>query len=72
MVDELERSILGERNHEIDALERREHVSALGLGPDGTRRAFQAADRRVSVHTDNERIPSGARGCQQVDVARMK
>lgn len=72
MIDELERRILREGNDEVDTLECREDISALGFRSDWTRRPFQAANRRVGVHADHEGIAGSARRCQQVDVAWMK
>ena len=72
MIDELERSILGEGNHEVNALERGEDVGAFGFRPYRPGRSLEAADGSVSVDADDQGIALGASRGQQVDVARMK
>ena len=56
----------------IDALERGEHLGALGFGIDRPAGSLVAPHRRVGVHADDERVAERARLPQVADVAGME
>ena len=69
---EIERRIFIEQDHGIHSFQSRENVSALGFGPNRAIRSLQAANRRVSVQSDDERISESPRRDEDVDVTRMQ
>jgi len=67
-----ERRVFGEDDHGVDALERREHVRAIGLGADRASRAFETPHGVVAIEADDERVGRGARGHEQIDVPAVQ
>jgi len=67
-----ERRILGEDDDGVNALERREHVRAVGLGAHRASRTFKAPHRVVAIEADDERVGGGACGDEQIDVPAMQ
>ena len=72
MLDEIERSVVGEDNDEIHALQRGQHVRTFGVGTDGARRTLEAAHRFVAVDSDDERVSGAAGSGKNVYVPGMK
>jgi len=72
MSDEVERRVIGENYDEIHALERRQHVSALGVAAHGARRTLETTHGFIAVDADDERVGGFARGSEDVDMAGMK
>jgi len=67
--DQLERRLLGEHDHTIDGIERREEPGALGRGDVGPVAAFsQPPRRRVVIHSHDQRLTLGARRFEEGDV----
>ncbi len=53
MSDEVERRVIGENYDEIHALERRQHVSALGIAAHGARRTLETTHGFIAVDADD-------------------
>lgn len=62
VVDQVEWSIFGENDNEVDALQRAEHVGALGVAAHWAGRTFETANGVVAVDSDNEGV-GGLPGC---------
>ena len=69
---ELERSILVEHRHRVDGLETREHIGTLGFGADRSIGALQPPNAGIAVEADDEGIPTGARGTEDIEMAGME
>jgi hypothetical protein len=72
MRDEIEGRVFRKNYYEIDAFERRQDVSALGVAAHRPRRTLEAAHRLVAVDSYNEGVSGSARGGEDVDVTRME
>jgi hypothetical protein len=72
MPHKIERSVLGENYDEIHALERGEHVRALGVAADRPGGTLEAAHRLIAIDADDERVGAVACGSENVDVPGME
>lgn len=72
MPDEIERRVIGKNYDEIHALERRQHVSALGVAAHWARGALETAHGFIAVDADDECVRGIACDGEDVDVAGMK
>ena len=70
--EQLQRRVLIEHDHEIDRLERGEHLGARMHLLHRPPVALQALDRRIAVETDDEPVAGGTRLRQELDVAGMQ
>ncbi len=72
-VDELERRVLIEDRHEVDALERRQHFRALRLREDRSSGTLtEPADGCIAVDTDHETITEASRFAERADMPSME
>ena len=72
MLDEIERRIFRKYHHEVDALERREHVRAIPIGSYRPRGPLESSHRFVAVDPDDQIVRGRSRGIQHVDVAAVQ
>lgn len=72
MLHEIERCVFRKYHHEVDALQRREDVRAIAIGPHRSRRSLESADRFVAVDPDDQMLSRRPRGIQHVDVTAVE
>ena len=70
--NEIEWGVFRKDDHEIDAFQRRQHVSSVGIGAHRSRGPFEASHGVVAVESDDEGVTRGARGGEDVDVTGMQ
>ena len=70
--DELERGEFVEYRNIVHTRKAREDLRPLLLRKDGTLRTFQASNRAITVHTDDQYIPQRFGLLQITDMAEME
>src|SRR3954447_10505280 len=70
--DQLQRRVLLEHHHEIDGLERGEHISTSGDVLERAAVAFEARTRSIAVETNPQPVAGRARRRHQPDVSAMQ
>jgi hypothetical protein len=70
--DQLERSILGKDNNEIDAFHGREHEGTFRGAANRPARPLEPSHRVIAVDADDQRISGPARGAEEIDVSRVE
>jgi hypothetical protein len=69
---QIQGSVFRENDDQIDAFQRCEHISPLGIAANRTSRPLEPANRLVAVNADNKRVRGLSRSEQHVDVACVK
>lgn len=69
--DEIERRILGENYHQVDALQGGENERPIGVGADRPGRTLESPHRFVAIDSHDESIGGLPRSGENIDVAGM-
>src|SRR5687768_14848539 len=72
VANELERSVLGKGDHDVNVAQRGEHIGALGFGANGALRTLESPNGCIAIQSDHERITLLARFGEDVDVSGME
>ena len=69
--NELERSVVAEKNNRVNRFKAGEHVRAICFVPNRPRGTLQSSHGVVTVYSDDERIAASARLSENIDVTGM-
>ena len=70
--NELTRSVVGEKDYDVHALQRGENVRAVRFIPDWPRRSLEPSDRVVAVDSNDKRITARTRLGENIDMTWMQ
>jgi hypothetical protein len=71
-LDQLERSVLGKDDDEVDAFDSREDEGAFRCAANGPAGALEPADRVIAIDADDQRVGGPTRRHEEIDVSRME
>ena len=71
-LDQLERSVLGKNDDEVDAFDSSQNEGALRCAANGPAGTLEPAHRVVAIDADDERVGGPTRRDEEIDVSRME